>query len=404
MSKVPFAFRKDLKHHIFTEENQNFIYFEDELQLASNQLIFSNEIFLITSLLDGKNTFEFISMLLIEKYQVNYSTLEISSIYNQLNSYGFIENNFIKEEKEKIFNYLNSEVRPYVCAGSSYSDNPKELEIEVENILTNGEFEFDKNPIAIAAPHIDFRLGEISHKVYSPAFNSIKNLNPDLIVILGTAHYKSSDYFMFTKKQYSTPFGIAETDFDILNSIDEKLKGRITYDEMAHFPEHSIEYHLILLQYILKGMDFKILPILTGSLFNEISNKNLPENIEVYQNQIFALKDAISESGKNVLYLASGDLAHIGQRFNDDFEANTQFETLENEDYILINHLTNINKNEFFNTIAKNNDKRRICGLSPFYALLSLIDPNSAKSLEYNIWDDNATKSAVSFCSIAYFN
>lgn len=404
MNKIPLAFWQDLKPLVFTEENQKFYYFEDELQLASNQLIFSEDIFLITTFINGVNTFEFISIMLEENYQIPFSSLEISTIYNQLNSYGFIENNFIKEEKQKIKSYLDSHIRPYICADSSYPSNPIELSNELDKILRNGEVSSEKEVIAIMAPHIDFRLGELTHKVYSPAFNLIKNCNPDLVVIIGTAHYKSSDYFMFTNKLYSTPLGVVETDFDIQSKISEKLNGKITYDEMAHYPEHSLEYHIVLLQHILKGKEFKILPILSGSLFNETNNKTLPNEVDEYSKQINAIKGVINESNKKVLFLASGDLAHIGRRFGDEFDASEQFDELNNEDKILINHLSKINKEAFFQEISKNNDKRRICGLSPFYAMLNLINPNSSKVLGYNLWDDTSTKTAVSFCSIAYFN
>lgn len=403
MNKIPLAFRTDLKPLVFTEENQKFYYFEDELQLASNQLIFSEDIFLITTLINGVNTFEFISMMLEENYQVTFSSLEISNIYNQLNSYGFIENNFIKEEKQNIKAYLDSPIRPYICADTSYPSNPIELSNELNKILSNGEVSSEMEAIAIMAPHIDFRLGELSHKVYSPAFNLIKNTNPDLVVILGTAHYKSSDYFMFTKKLYSTPLGIVETDFDIQNKISEKLNGKITYDEMAHYPEHSLEYHIVLLQHLLKGKQYKILPILTGSLFNETTNKIIPNEVDSYNKQISAIKEVLGESNKKVIFLASGDLSHIGRRFGDDFDASEQFEELYKEDEILIKHLAKINKDAFFLDIANNKDKRRICGLSPFYALLSLSNPNISKVLAYNLWDDSPTKTAVSFCSIAYF-
>jgi len=103
------------------------------------------------------------------------------------------------------------------------------------------------------------------------------------------------------------------------------------------------------------------------------------------------------------------DFAHVGKKFQDNFEAELILDQINNEDQELINELEKCSAEGFFDSIANVNDKRRICGLSPIYSLLqSQMNDNGktqyqGKLLKYNQWNEVETASAVSFASIAYY-
>jgi MEMO1 family protein len=56
----------------------------------------------------------------------------------------------------------------------------------------------------------------------------------------------------------------------------------------------------------------------------------------------------------------------------------------------------------FFNHIAKDQDRRRICGFSPLYSLIHLLDGVAGKHLKYSQAFTPETGSAVTFTSMIF--
>lgn len=395
MSNALLPLRKDLK--LFKIESGEFI-LRDYYALSISEIVIDNDILPLLNCLDKEQTIDELSS------RINYclDNLSIASIYSQLVSYNLIENEISKLAIEEIEQYLSGNIRQAVCAGNSYPENIIELEKYLHNLLNTNPSKANNNIVGFIAPHIDFKLGEISHCVYSSVFSQIKESDFDTIVILGTAHYKSSDYLMFTKKNYSTPLGTLETDLELLNQLEQLTD--ITYDDLAHYPEHSIEFHIILLQYLFKNKKFTILPILTGTFSNIIESNSQPLEDYSYKKQISALKQVLESSNKKILFAASGDLSHIGQKFGDKFDALQKLEEVKIDDKALIDSLLKSDNTSFYESIALKKDSNRICGLAPFYTLLELIDPANAELTDYKQWYEKGTKSMVSYCGIAYSN
>lgn len=397
---ILYPVRQDIEITIVYSGNEKVYLFKDPLSLVTPELTIPLDLIELIKTLDSEQTLASLEAKLFNR-NLNFNQLLIQNIYSQLVYFGFIETAEIKELRNKLKDYLTSNIRPPVCAGNSYSANAKMLSIEMNDILNFNKKGNPTNAMALIAPHIDFKLGGISAKVYSPAFESISTSDFDLIVFLGTAHYKSSDYFMYTRKNFNTPLGDLQTDIALLDELEKYCD--VTYDDLAHFPEHSLEFHLVLIQELFKNKKFTVLPILTGTIQGLFSKNTTPDEDFTYQKQITALKTVLANSGKKILYLSSGDLSHVGRKFEDKFDANTKLNDIHINDHRLIESLEKANVNNFYYQIANRNDKFRICGLSPFYALLSLIGEKRGKFLDYNQWYEKETESAVSFCSIAYY-
>jgi predicted class III extradiol MEMO1 family dioxygenase len=97
-------------------------------------------------------------------------------------------------------------------------------------------------------------------------------------------------------------------------------------------------------------------------------------------------------------------LAHIGRKFDDDFDAKNKLETLRQEDEELIHHLAHCNADSFFRSVAEVKDKNKICGLAPIYSILKMLKPVESRFLYYDVWYEEETKSAVSFASFAFYD
>jgi len=114
-----------------------------------------------------------------------------------------------------------------------------------------------------------------------------------------------------------------------------------------------------------------------------------------------AIKIAASRSERRICFIAGVDLSHIGQKFGDPGMLTSATEVfLEREDREMLKHVENVDAAGFFASVAKDNDKRRICGFPAIYVLLHLVHPAKARLLKYDKSVHPGTQSIVSFASM----
>jgi len=93
----------------------------------------------------------------------------------------------------------------------------------------------------------------------------------------------------------------------------------------------------------------------------------------------------------------------VGAQFGDREPITDEFlKWVEAEDQRLIDRLTARDALGFFKEIAKDQDKRRICGFSPLYSLIHLLDGSQGKHLKYSQAFTPETGSAVTFTSMVF--
>jgi AmmeMemoRadiSam system protein B len=400
MENLP-KIREEIGYQVLKYENAEYIKLVDKAGYTEKEPMFPLFIMEILQLAnDGINQEQLMEILnsnFNEYAQDVYAN--VMDIIEALDEYGFMDTPNFDALKKELEDYDKASIRPSNCIGSSFSDIPEEAAKEIDEILNVSNEPSFSNAKAIAVPHIDFRIKE-SFPAYSKAYNAIKDTNPGLFVVIGTAHHGNSDFFMFCDKHFETPFGLVETDLELMNEIKSKYPT-LTIDNRAHREEHSIEYHAVLLKRLIIK-DFKILPILAGSIYEFIDSGEQPTDNSSLNNQINIIKECVYAKYPNAVIIASGDLAHIGKRFGDDFAAREQLELIKTEDMDLIESLKNCNAEEYLGKIIATKDNRKVCGTAPFYALLKIANPEKGTFLDYNQWDDFMTESAVSYASICF--
>jgi MEMO1 family protein len=401
MTNVPLPkLRNDLLIENFEENGESLVAFSDELGIASQSVVIPKIVADFVQILDGKLSIEDIRKQSMEITGENFDTKALESVVMQLEARGFMDSARTRIAVEQIQQYLTQDKRPAICVTTSYPDNPDDLKKYLDEILSSEKRDESKKITSALAPHIDFRIGEEASKCYGLAFQNLTR-DADLAVIFGTAHNRVSSEFMLTKKNYTSPLGEIQTDYEIISGLENILGDGLYFDDLAHRIEHSIEFHALFLQHIFDNK-IKILPVLTGGMFEYLDDGNSPNENSDFMKFINALRKVISDSGKKVIFLASGDLAHIGRKFGDDFDAETKFEKLKNEDDNLVKLLEKADKNNFLKEIYLKNNSRNICGLAPFYSLLECVDNLKNGKSAYGLWDEQETKSAVSFASVIF--
>ncbi len=396
--------REDIAYKIIGKEPKDIILFDPE-GYTDAELQLPIEILPVLQMLNGSISLREFENILQSQFGMDYDVEPLYNLFKYLDHLGFMDSEKFRQLKEELNSYLESLVRPPVCAGNTYSADPVELAEEIENLMSMfDEAQVSKGARAVMVPHIDFRIGGDALASYAAAYHSIKDTDADIYVIFGTSHYGNSDNFMFSAKDFKTPIGDVKTDRKILDMIKDSLNSEMVIDELAHKNEHSIELQVVILKHILKDKSFKILPVLNGSFFKYLMNRQKPSDDEKFIKIINALNDVLKKEGRKPVFIASGDLAHIGRKFGDPFDAEPELPKLMIEDEELIKSLERCDADGFFDLIAAVNDRRKVCGLSPFYALLKAFPAKRGKFYKYGQWNEIEQASAVSFAGISFYD
>lgn len=398
--KLP-AIRSDIEVQEFYESSLKFAALSDKLGIALQPIALPFNIYNFLKNYCGRIELSEAENLFSYEIGNNYPQGFLSNLVMLLENNGYLDSPRIRIYKESIKQYLASDTRPAICAGTSFPNEIGELKKYLNNILSTSDSQSSKKYTKLMAPHIDFKIGQNAHKIYANAFEKL-DTDFDLAILLGTAHYKSSDDFMLTKKDFETPLGTVETDREFIDLLEKSFDDNLTFDDLAHRPEHSLELHLILLKYIMANKDFKILPILTGSYHKYFENGKEPIENNRFNKFLDKLNETIFKSEKKVIFLSSGDLSHIGRKFEDKFDAKEQIDQIEIEDNQIICDLINGNSSNFYKRLSSTGNHRNVCGLSPFYSLMKLTDLSEASFAGYHKWYEYDTKSAVTFCGINF--
>jgi AmmeMemoRadiSam system protein B len=306
--------------------------------------------------------------------------------------------------------FLRAPVREPACIGA-YEGEPEALRRQLAGLFSgprgpglpvlNGPP--DGRLRGALIPHIDLHRG--GH-TFAWGFKELaERSDASVFVILGTAHY-SARRFTLTRKDFRTPLGVAVTDKAYVDRIAAVYGPAAFEDEVAHLPEHSIEFQVVFLQYLLGDRrPFTIVPILVGSFHDCIAGATPPhEQADIYL-MIQALRRAEAESGAKVCYIASGDLAHLGPKFGDPAPVSRpQLDQSRTRDHELLRRAAAADREGLFHIILGEQDERRICGFPPTYTLLSVLEPDHGRLLHYDQYVEPSGFESVSFASLAFYS
>ena len=141
--------------------------------------------------------------------------------------------------------------------------------------------------------------------------------------------------------------------------------------------------------------------MLASFLHEAIWGEGEPESDPRVPRFLDALGETLQATERRVCVIAGVDLAHVGPRFGD-AEPNTPdfLERVAGEDRRMLEAVMAGQAGAFFDSVAADGDRRRICGLSPIYAFLRALPGARGELLRYSQWPDPA--GAVTFCAAAF--
>ena len=398
------------------QEGKTFICLRDPQHL-SQPLVITPVGYFVLSHFDGQHSFLEIQEAYRQRVGQTLSIEDLKKMIDALDEQFYLYNQrFLDRQEEIVEEFRRQEVRAPAHAGTVYGAEAEKLEGQLAGHFQAadgpGEAQANGNgstPKAIVAPHIDFHRGG---PCYAWAYKElVERPGADLYILLGTSHCGGESPFVATRKDFATPLGMVETDKEFLRRLGEAYRRDLFSGEYLHRTEHSLEFQVVYLKYVAElrarqtreKRDFKIVPILVTSFHTNIQSRSLPERDPRIGDFLKALVDLAANESRTVCFVAGVDLAHVGAQFGDREPVTPEFlKWVESEDRTLIKKLASLDSEGFFQEIAKDEDRRRICGFSPLYSLTHLLDGSRGKLLKYGQAFTQETGSAVTFTSMVF--
>ena len=399
------------------QEAKTLVYLKDPENFAQ-PLGISPAGYFIISYFDGEHSLVDIQEAYCKQFGTLLLTNELQRFIDLLDHHYYLQTaRFLVHRNGIVEEFKRQPRRAPAHMGSVYRQDAGELKLQLDGYFASprgpGLPSLDTQavtPKAIVAPHIDFHRGGLA---YAWAYKGLaESEGADLYVLLGTSHCGGENPFILTFKDFDTPLGPVETDKEFTRRLQESCREDLLTDEFLHRSEHSLEFQVLFLKYIaqrkaeLKGQrekPFKIIPILVSSFHSMVLSQTPPERHPAVETFIKVVQDLVAQESRQICFVAGVDLAHVGKQFGDLEPITPDFlKWVEAEDRVLIDRLAALDAPGFFGEIAKDQDKRRICGFSPLYSLIQLLDGSHGRTLKYDQAFTPETGSAVTFTSMIF--
>ncbi len=335
---------------------------------------------------------------------VDVSEIE-THLVDTLSEAGFLEDDAFAQRKQHVEQaFAAAPARLAQHAGSGYPDDPGELAQEFDQYLGDADASAG-NVIGIAAPHVS-PFGGIES--YRAAYRSLTPADAQrTFVVLGTSHYGEPERFGLTRKPFTTPLGSTMPAFNLIDELANKGGDAVRMEDYCHAIEHSIEFQVVFLQHLF-GPDIRVLPILCGSFLKSVYEGGLPEDTERVARMFGALGEMAAREGSKLCWVLGVDMAHVGQRYGDRFQALADqgvMEDVARRDRDRITCISGGDARGFWERVQEDKDETKQelkwCGSSPIYTFLKAVPQAKGELRNYQQWNiDDA--SVVSFAGMRF--
>ncbi len=340
--------------------------------------------------MDGKNSDNKLRQMFKKKYGIKLTLADFEKFIHKIESNNLLIgrvnnclvsnlNYYVMKKQQELI--AKRSIREPVYAGICYKYHPEELKRDLGECFASVNSLGSNIPVkkirrlrGIIVPHSNI---ELSGPCAAWAYKVLDEMPmPEVFVFLAPDHSWSLKYpFSILLRDFRTPLGLIKVDKDFCRMLAKKKCGfSIFANNLAHLVEHAIEIQLPFLQYIYRqNMErVRIIPIICG---NEPQSMLLKTKFKVLQKQfLHALKETIMEGNKRVVFVATGDLCHIGG-----WKTTHKFHERNKE---IINLLKKANAEDFIKRF--NSECYSSCGKMSFYTFLKMVKPATGRVLNYS--------------------
>lgn len=369
----------------YQQDGQNFYLIRDPLQITDTVLLVPYQIGPVLMLCDGNWDAHAINGILRLQYGVQFEPDVLESVLNMLDEALLFENERFEAAQARVLaEYRGAPFRLPTLAGVGYPAEPADLKNQFDAYLEEaGEVTLASSEArGLLSPHIDYaRGGAVYAQVWKRAAELARKA--ELVVLLGTDHYSDvPGSLTLTRQNYATPYGILPTAVELVDELAAVIGEKEAYaGELRHRGEHSLELVAVWLHHMRRGQAVPLVPILTGSFGDYIQAGQSPFSNATVRAVIETLQQRTA--GKRVLYVASGDLSHVGPAFNGEplnAEGKANLQVMDDE---VIARMCAGDAEGFYASIQRVGDANNVCGLSPVYFTLKALGATEGECVAY---------------------
>ena len=398
---------RNLQYSPIKEGEEQYIVLWDPSGLSKEKLVLPLNYFFIVQHFDGEHSLQEIGGLYLKRFGEFLMPDKVEQLVADLETKFFLEGERTESaRKQAQEGYRQAPLRRAAFAGRSYEADGSKLKKQIDGFFTAKEgpdFKASEHKgkliKGLVAPTYDLKQ---AGPIYAWAYKELQEAQqPDVLIIVGTAHAGLEHLFAVTDKDFETPLGVVPVDRTIVDRL-RSLVPECFAEDIAHLSEHAIEFQLPFVQTNTGATKpFTIVPILSSFSAMSLGDPSVRRSVDRF---IAALREAITASGKTACVIAAGELAHLGMRYGDKASpTDFSFHRSMQYDLEMLKFVEELKPEEFAGYIQKEKDQRRISGFSPIYTLLRLIQAEKGQVLRYDRGITDQYNSTVTYASMAFF-
>lgn len=369
----------------YQQDGQNFFLVRDPLQITEAVLLVPYQLGPVLMLCNGDWDAHAMNGILRLQYGVQFEPDVLESVLNMLDEALLFENERFETAKARaLAEYRQAPFRLPTLAGAGYPAEPADLKHQFEAYLEEvGEVRpASAEARGVLSPHIDYaRGGAVYAQVWKKAAGVARNA--ELVVLLGTDHYSEMPGSLtLTRQNYATPYGILPTAVELVDELAQAIGEEAAFaGELRHRGEHSLELVAVWLHHMRRGQPVPLIPVLTGSFSEYVQTGQSPITNATVRAVIERLQQLTA--GKRVLYVASGDLSHVGPAFNGEPLNAASKADVQAADQEVLARMCAGDADGFYSSIQRVGDANNVCGLSPVYFALKALGATEGECVAY---------------------
>jgi AmmeMemoRadiSam system protein B len=326
----------------------------------------------------------------------------VDQLVRALSENGFLEDEaFERMRAERLAAFAAAPQRGAAHAGAAYPAEADALRERLAAWMDGSVPHSADGIVGIAAPHVSPEGGL---RCYRDAYASLGTHHRErTCVILGTSHYGEAGRFGLTRKPFVTPLAEARVDLELADELAGRCGPALQEEDYCHAIEHSIEFQVVFLQHVL-GPEARILPVLCGPLGRAGAAGERPEDQPEVARFLEGLAELAVAHGDRLLWVLGVDMAHMGRRYGDPFEARAEegpMAAVAGRDRERIEALSAGDAAGFWDQVRGPLDELKWCGASPFYVFLRAAGQVRGELRSYEQWNIDPA-SVVSFAGMVF--
>ncbi len=386
------------------------ICFKDLSGLVDNTILVPKPVFLIISMLNGENSIRDIQATYMRRFGDMLFSDHIQKIIDDLDKNLFLEGERFEAYQQRLrTEFKEAAIRASLSLGDGPRHEPARLRRELASYYSHPDGPGESLPEipsgtikGVIVPHIDYMRGG---PCYAWGYRGLETLKDvDTFIIFGVNHVAGEPLFTVTQKHFETPLGLMDTDRDFVEALIANCDQDLLEGEFYHRSEHSVELQTVWLKYLYADIkDVKMVPVLCGSFESFMARGISPFQDVMVCDFINGLRKTIAASDKRICLMASVDLSHIGPQFGDECRVSPGgLSGIRSADLETLSTVEALDREGFWQNVARDGNQRHICGLSAIYTFLSMVEAREGKLLNYSQWRDEQGMGCVTFASMIF--